>query len=86
MKKINEIMFDVGTWLIEMSGAQRQFMPAIDEEVLRAAALGAVKSNTLMVSGEYKRHAVLADLIKQFPDQEKSVLSMAIELAIWGMK
>ena len=34
-------------------------------------------------SGEYKRHQVLAKLIKEYPGEPKRALAMAIELALW---
>lgn len=33
-------------------------------------------------SGEYKRHAVYAQLLKEFPDRDGRDLSLAIELAL----
>ncbi len=86
MKNFKQYLFVFGEWLIKKSGAKSQFIPEIDKDVLRKAVELSINANALQVSGEYKRHSVLSELAKSFPDQEKSVLSMAIELAIWGMR
>lgn len=35
-------------------------------------------------SGEYKRHQVYAKLIKQFPEESKKHIALAIEIAVCG--
>jgi hypothetical protein len=36
-------------------------------------------------SGEYKRHVVLSEMMKRFPDKKKSAICLAIELAYCEM-
>lgn len=60
-----------------------QYIPEIRLDIRDAAKAYAEKYKDVEASGEYKRHAVLAELMKAFPDAEKRTLALAIELAMW---
>jgi hypothetical protein len=60
-----------------------QYIPEIRMDIRDAAKGYAEKYKDVEASGEYKRHAVLAELMKSFPEAEKRELAMAIELAMW---
>lgn len=92
---MKDILFRIGVWLVLRFGPpvvaiepveppKSQFIPEIDAAVIDSAKALAERWATTEASGEYKRHAVLADLMKTHPDAEKRVLCLAIELAMWG--
>lgn len=93
---MKDILYRIGAWLVLRFGPpvvpvepveppKSQFVPEIDPAVL-ASANGLIERWTLIeASGEYKRHAVLADLMKAHPGAEKRALCLAIELAMWGV-
>lgn len=51
-------------------------------ESVRAKQLVAEAEQLKDVSGEYKRHVVYSQLIKEFPNVSKRILSMQIEKAL----
>lgn len=60
-----------------------QYIPEIRMDIREAAKGYAEKYKDVEATGEYKRHAALAELIKSFPEAEKRELALAIELAMW---
>lgn len=85
---MKKYLLALGVWLVEKYGTpapiiQPQVIPQIDDAVLVSASNIVRKFNNIEASSEYKRHAALADLIKLFPNYEKRVLCLAIELAVW---
>jgi hypothetical protein len=91
---MKDILYRIGSWLVLRFGppvepveppVKAQFIPEIDAAVLASATDLVARWEQVAVSGEYKRHAVLADLMKLHPDAEGRVLCLAIELAIWGV-
>lgn len=90
---MKKYLYSLGVWLVDKFGqkeitplADAQFIPKIDDEILEFAAQKVIAAWCLDASGEYKRHHVYAEMIKQFPSEEKNTLGLAIELAVWGAK
>jgi hypothetical protein len=60
-------------------------MPLLEIEVVKRAKELSGLSDTLSApgtSGEYKRHVVYAQLIKEFPNLTKRQIAMAIEIGL----
>jgi hypothetical protein len=85
---MKKYLYKLGVWLVERFGEpiKPQYVPEVDKNIVRAAGEIVARWHAQKASGEYKRHAALAELIKAFPDAEKRALSMAIELAVWGIE
>lgn len=69
---IARVLINIANWLVK----------ANPPELLRARELTMLAENLKEVSGEYKRHIVYAQLIKEFPQAPKRFLSMQIEKAL----
>ena len=62
-----------------------QKIPELPADVLSAAYVAVGIQMAVDASGEYKRHFVLSELMKKFPETDKKILCLSIELAIWRM-
>lgn len=71
------------SWLVLMGEDEHTLRAtAYKDEVLAAAQTLVAQADTLTeVSGEYRRHYVLAKLKKQFPKVAHGALAMVIEVA-----
>jgi hypothetical protein len=70
----------VGVWLLAKKHASRpKPLSALE---LRAVELVRINEQVRDVSGEWKRHQVLATLIDEFPRRRQRELSRAIEKAL----
>jgi hypothetical protein len=74
-------------WLIRLLKAVLAWLepPVDDTPLLARVKVLVVAAEKLAASGEYKRHAVYARLLKEFPDSRKRDLALAIERVLQGI-
>ena len=73
---IKELLTSLGLWLARLGYFPSQAL------VDRARVLCLAQNYKLDISGEYKRHQVYAQLIKEYPHEDRKKISLAIELAL----
>lgn len=59
-------------------------VPVPHDDVFASATLLTTDWNDRQASGEYKRHQVLASLMKAFPTRSHRDIALAIEAALYG--
>lgn len=88
---MTKLLASLGKWLLDTFGEKlpepkRQFIPVIDRQIINAATQAVLDAALMDASGEYKRHQAYSKLVKQFPEESRNILSIAIELAVWSTK
>jgi hypothetical protein len=73
-------------WLVELTGSSLMPIPLGTVRALPEARRLIRLAEDTDRTGEWKRHSVYSKLIKQFPDEDKRDLALAIEVALrrWG--
>lgn len=72
----------------DYSLAPRVPSPTVALSIYKAASelVGRYEINEPFQSGEWKRHQVYAKLIKQFPEESRNEIALALEIAVWTAK